>query len=384
MKQLSKYFVLSVCAGALLAACGAESPNTSAEARPEPAPMSVDVYTIDIRPIQNTISFSGRARAYREAEIRPEVSGLITDRLFEEGQQVSKGTALYKIDSARYAAELQSAKAGLERAEAASKLADETLVRFERLAGIRAVSRQEYDQALAAANQAKADINLQRASVDRTSIDFAKTTVRSPIAGQIGRSSVTTGALVTANQAQSLARILQLDPINVDVAVPSLRIIEFNRQLNEGELKLNDDNTADVDIILENGQPYEYRGKFAFREVSVDETAGSVTLRATVPNPDGTLLPGMYLRTNLNGSRFNSATTIPQDAVTRTARGETTVYVVSAANTVERRIIQTVGNLGNEWIVTDGLAQGDRVITSNLQRIREGMTVTPQIVTKDK
>lgn len=382
MIKYSKHLSVSVCAAMLLAACGAEGSGDATQAQPAPAPLSVDAYRVDIGPIQNTISFNGRARAFREAEIRPEVSGLITERLFEEGQQVSKGTALYKIDSARYAAEVQSAKAGLERAEAASKLADETLARFTRLSEIRAVSRQEYDQALAAANQAKADISLQRAAVDRTSIDFSKTTVRSPIDGQIGRSAVTTGALVTANQAQSLARILQLDPINVDVAVPSLRVIEFNRQLEEGEIKLNEDQTADVDIFLENGQPYDHPGKFAFREVSVDETSGSVTLRATVPNPDGTLLPGMYLKTNLNGSRFNAAATIPQDAVTRTVRGDATVFIVGPDNKVENRIIQTAGNLGNNWIVTEGLAQGELVVTSNLQRVREGMTVTPVVAPK--
>lgn len=382
MTNIPKHLALTVCSAIMLAACGVDSSDGVTAAQPAPAPMTVDTYQVNIGPIQNTISFNGRARAYREAEIRPEVSGLITERLFEEGQEVSKGTALYRIDSARYAAEMQSAEAGLERAEAASILADETLARFTRLSEIRAVSRQEYDQALAAANQAKADISLQRAVVDRTSIDLAKTTVRSPIDGQIGRSSVTTGALVTANQAQSLARILQLDPINVDVAVPSMRVIEFNRQLEEGEIQLNDDQTADVDIFLENGQRYEHPGKFAFREVSVDEASGSVTLRATVPNPNGTLLPGMYLKTNLNGSRFNAAATIPQDAVTRTVRGDATVFVIGPENKVESRVIQTAGNFGNDWIVTEGLAQGELVITSNLQRVREGMTVTPALVSK--
>lgn len=379
MNNFFKTLFLSAGLGLLLVSCGSEGADSAASARPEPAPLSVQIHIVEMGPVANMISLSGRAKAYREAEIRPEVSGLIVDRLFEEGQGVSKGTALYKIDGSRYAAEVQSAKAGLARAEAASKLADATLARFERLANIRAVSQQEYDQALASANQAKADINIQRAAVDTTSIDFRKTTIRSPIDGQIGRSSVTIGALVTANQATPLARILLLDPIYIDLAVPSLRVVEFNRQVRNGEIQVDDFNTANVDVILEDGQVYEHRGKIAFREVSVDETAGSVTLRATVPNPDGTLLPGMYLQTNLTGSRYEAATTVPQKAVTRTARGETVIYLVNSENQVEPRVIHTVGNIGSKWIVTDGLKAGEKIITSNLQGIREGMSVTPTI-----
>lgn len=384
MKTYSKYLALSILSGVMLVACGGEGADDFTQDQPEPAPLSVQVQTVEIGPVNRVISFSGRAKAYREAEIRPEVSGIIVDRLFEEGQDVSKGTALYKIDSARYEAEVESARAGLARSEAASILADETLARFERLASIRAVSQQEYDQALAAANQAKADINIQRAAVDRTSIDFRKTTIRSPIDGQIGRSSVTTGALVTANQAAPLARILLLDPIYIDLAVPSLRLLEFNRQLRDGDIQVDDFGTANVNVILEDGQLYEHRGKIAFSEVSVDETAGSVTLRATVPNPEGTLLPGMYLQTSLTGSRFEGATTVPQEAVMRTARGETVIYIANAENMVERRVIQTVGNSGNSWIVTDGLSSGEKIITSNLQGIREGMLVTPETSSEEQ
>ncbi len=378
MNNFPKTLFLLLCSGLFLYGCGQDAGN-AASGRPAPPPLSVQVHTVEIGPVANMIRLSGRAKAYREAEIRPEVSGLIVDRLFEEGQEVSKGTALYKIDSARYLAEVESAKAGLARAEAASKLADETLARFKRLADIRAVSQQEYQQALASSNQAKADINIQRAAVDRTNIDYQKTTLRAPIDGQIGRSSVTTGALVTANQATSLARILLLDPIYIDLAVASSRVVEFNRQVRSGEIQVDDFNTANVDVILENGQVYEHRGKIAFREVSVDETTGTVILRATVPNPDGTLLPGMYLQTNLTGSRYEAATTVPQEAVIRTARGDTAIYLVNAENTVERRFIKTDGNLGTHWIVTTGLNSGDKIITSNLQKVREGIPVTPVI-----
>lgn len=374
-KQISlKKLLPSSAAVLFLAACGTESVTAPP---PAPAPLSVQVHTVKLEPIDNIVSLSGRARAYREAEIRPEVSGLIVDRLFEEGQEVSRGTALYKIDDARYSAEVQSAKAALERSKSASQLADETLARFERLASIRAVSQQEYEQALATANQAKADINIQRAAVDRTTIDYEKTVIRAPISGQIGRSSVTTGALVTANQSQSLARILQLDPIYVDMAIPSVRVVDFNRKIKNGEIELDDKDTVEVGIIMEDGQPYDYPGKIAFAEVSVDENAGSVTLRTTVPNPDGTLLPGMYLQAEVPAGRFEAAATVPQEAVTRTARGEVAVFVSNADNIVERKSIQTVGNLGNSWIVTSGLKTGDKIITSNLQGIKEGMAVTP-------
>lgn len=384
MKYSIKYLTLSLIAGALLSACGDPIANSSGQNQAEPTPMSVRVQVVEVGPVARTINLSGRAVAYREAEIRPEVSGLIVDRLFEEGQSVSKGTALYKIDSSRYAAEVESAKAGLSRAEAASKLADETLARFERLAGIRAVSQQEYEQALAAANQAKADIDIQRAAVDRTSIDYKRTTIRSPIGGQIGRSSVTTGALVTANQAAPLARVLLLDPIYIDMAVPSLQFLEFNRQLRNGEIQVDDAGAANVNVLLEDGRLYEHRGKIAFSEVSVDETAGSVTLRATVPNPDGTLLPGMYLQTSFTGSRFERATTVPQEAVIRTARGEAVVYISNEQGLVERRIIQIEGNLGDSWIVTEGLGLGEKIITSNLQIIREGIPVTPTASSGEK
>jgi RND family efflux transporter MFP subunit len=334
------------------------------------------VQTIDIEfgSAPNTIELSGRARAMAEAEIRPQVSGIIQARLFTEGEVVKKGQALYQIDPAEYASAVQSAKATLNRAEAAAGSARETAKRYERLAAIKAVSQQEYEQASATAKQAEADIALQRAELNRAEIDLARTRIVSPIAGHIGRSDVTQGALVTANQATPLASVVQLDPINVDLTASAVRIMNIREQVANGQIATTD-GAIPVTIKFENGTTYKYTGQMEFSEAIVDESAGTVAVRVAVPNPDGVLLPGMFLRASLEAGRFENVVEVPQALVGRTPKGDATVMVVAADGTVAQRVVTIAGQSENSWIVREGFEPGDKIIVSNLQSIRAGMPV---------
>lgn len=354
-----------------LAACGAGNTGQSAQA---PAAPTVQTMDIEFGSVPNTVELSGRARAMAEAEIRPQVSGIIQARLFTEGEVVKKGQALYQIDPAEYASAVQSAKATLNRAEAAAGSARETAKRYERLAAINAVSQQEYEQASATAKQAEADIALQRAQLNRAEIDLARTRIVSPIAGNIGRSEVTQGALVTANQATPLASVVQLDPINVDLTASAVRIMNIREQVANGEIATTD-GAIPVTIKFENDTTYKHPGQMAFSEAIVDETAGTVAVRVTVPNPDGVLLPGMFLRASLEAGRFEHVVEVPQALVGRTPKGDATVMVLAADGTVAQRIVTIAGQSENSWIVRDGFEPGDKIITSNLQSIRAGMPV---------
>ncbi len=354
-----------------LAACGPGNAPQSAQAPAAPMVQTID---IEFGSAPNTIELSGRARAMAEAEIRPQVSGIIQARLFTEGEVVKKGQALYQIDPAEYASAVQSAKATLNRAEAAAGSARETAKRYERLAAIKAVSQQEYEQASATAKQAEADIALQRAELNRAEIDLARTRIVSPIAGHIGRSDVTQGALVTANQATPLASVVQLDPINVDLTASAVRIMNIREQVANGQIATTD-GAIPVTIKFENGTTYKYTGQMEFSEAIVDESAGTVAVRVAVPNPDGVLLPGMFLRASLEAGRFENVVEVPQALVGRTPKGDATVMVVAADGTVAQRIVTIAGQSENSWIVREGFEPGDKIIVSNLQSIRAGMPV---------
>lgn len=354
-----------------LAACGPGNAPQSAQAPAAPMVQTID---IEYGSAPNTIELSGRARAMAEAEIRPQVSGIIQARLFTEGEVVKKGQALYQIDPAEYASAVQSAKATLNRAEAAAGSARETAKRYERLAAIKAVSQQEYEQASATAKQAEADIALQRAELNRAEIDLARTRIVSPIAGHIGRSDVTQGALVTANQATPLASVVQLDPINVDLTASAVRIMNIREQVANGQIATTD-GAIPVTIKFENGTTYKYTGQMEFSEAIVDESAGTVAVRVAVPNPDGVLLPGMFLRASLEAGRFENVVEVPQALVGRNPKGDATVMVVAADGTVAQRIVTIAGQSENSWIVREGFEPGDKIIVSNLQSIRAGMPV---------
>ena len=376
MQKAKKSLPAFVLASALLlAACGKGS--AASEALQPLAPV-VETMTVRLTTVPNVIELSGRARAYAEAEIRPQVTGIIGERLFTEGDTVKKGQALYQIDAAEYAANVRSAEAALSRAQATANVARETAARFERLAKINAVSEQEYDQAVAAAGEAEAEIGIQKAALDRARIDLARTKITSPIEGRIGRSSVTQGALVTQNQTEPLARVLRTDPIYVDLTVSSARILSWRQQMAEGEIATTDQNTIPVDIILADGATYPLQGQLEFSEVNVEESAGTVAVRVVVPNPDGLILPGMFVRAKFVAGYYEDVATLPQSVVTRTPTGDASVMVVDKEGIVQQRLITVEQNGDNSWTVLSGLTQGEQVATANLQSIRAGMKVDPR------
>ena len=360
------------------AACGASEPAAPAQAAASaPAAAPVDVMVVHRTSIESTRELPGRARAFREAEIRPQVTGLIKSRLFTEGELVSQGQALYQIDSAEYAAAVNSAKAAVQRAEATAESARQTATRYERLAEINAVSRESLDQAVAAQRQAEADVAIQKAALQRSNIDLARTKVTSPIDGQIGRSTVTPGALVTENQAAALAIVQQLDPIYLDLTAGSSKILGWKRDIAEGRIQSSDGQSVSVSIKLEDGSTYSEPGRLEFSEVNVDESAGSVILRAVVPNPDGFILPGMYVNASFSAGTYDNVFLVPQGAVARTVKGEPTAMVVGKDGNAEVRNLTIVEVHGNDWIVSEGLEDGDKLIIGGLQKVRPGAPVMP-------
>ncbi|CEA06845.1 multidrug/solvent RND membrane fusion protein [Pseudomonas saudimassiliensis] len=342
---------------ALLSACG-DSAEPTAQAPQVP---QVGVVTISAQDFLLTTELPGRTKAFRMAEVRPQVNGIIQKRLFDEGSEVKAGDQLYQIDAAVYEAALKSAEA---TRLSASTLAD----RYEILVKDRAVSQQAYDEARAARLQADA-------ALERAKIDLRYTRVLAPISGRIGRSAVTEGALVSSGQAQALATIQQLDPIYVDVTQPSRDLLALRRDLDAGRLERAGDNAAKVTLQLEDGSQYEHDGKLEFSEVSVDAGTGSVTLRAVFPNPDRILLPGMFVHAQLVAGSRSDAILAPQQGVTRNPRGQAVAMLVTADNKVEQRIIQTERTVGNRWLVSEGLNVGDRLITEGLHMVQPGMQV---------
>ena len=360
-----------------LAACGGGHDSEPAQSSGASQQMAVAVGVIDLQSeeVQSVRELTGRARAFAEAEIRPQVTGLIQRRLFTEGQAVDEGEALYQIDPAEYRAEVRSAQAALRGARASAAAARETAERFEHLAEINAVSRQDYDNAVADMERAEADIGIREAALARAEIDLERTTVRSPISGQIGRSNVTQGALVTANQSTSLARVLQLDPIYIDLTTASSELLRWKQDVASGSISSIQDSNVPVTIHLENGSEFPETGQLGFSEVNVDEAAGTVIVRAVVPNPDGLLLPGMFVTASFSAGSYDRVFVIPQRALQRTPRGDGYVYVVDENNTAQSRTVSILESQGSNWIVTEGLEDGDQLIVSGLQSVRSGAPV---------
>ena len=349
----------ALCALLALTGCGHKK-----EAPPPPPPARVLVTTLKNQSVSLTTELPGRTIAYRVAEIRPQVSGVIQKRMFVEGSDVKSGRQLYQIDPAPY-------QAAYESAAATAASAKSQVERFRPLAEVNAVSKQDFDNAVATAAQNKA-------SADTAHINLVYTRLLSPIPGRIGRSAVTEGALVTANQTTALATVQQLDPIYVDVTQPSAVLLRLKRELAAGQLVAASSNEAEVQLTLEDGSSYGPRGKLQFIEVSVDETTGSVTLRALFPNPDKLLLPGMFVHEKIEEGQRNDALLVPQLAVTHNQKGEPTALVVGADNKVELRTLATERAIGDKWLVTSGLAAGDRVIVEGLQFAKPGATVKPE------
>ncbi|NKE44111.1 efflux RND transporter periplasmic adaptor subunit [Roseomonas frigidaquae] len=361
--------------GLILLTAACEDQPRGAAAQPAPPPTAVTVVTLQRQEVPVTTLLPGRTAAFQEAEVRPQVGGLVRERLLTEGQAVTAGQPLFQIDPATYEAALSRAEAALARAEATQRAAAGTANRYRTLVRTQAVSQQNLENAEAALREAQADVLSARASLETARIDLGHTRVTSPIAGRTGRSSVTVGALVTANQAASLVTVTQLDPIHVDVTQPSAALLQQRRDIESGALRRASAEIAPARLILEDGSRYPHPGQIQFSEVIVDQGTGSVTLRAVFPNPDQLLLPGMFVRAEVEEGVTDRALMVPQQAVLRTPRGEPMAYVVNAEGVVEQRILQAGRAIGTDWMVTGGVQAGDRVVVEGVQRIRPGARV---------
>lgn len=358
-------------AGMMVAGCGKKKDAGG----PPQGPPEVAVVTIQPQRVALTTELPGRTSAYLIAEVRPQVGGIIQKRLFTEGTDVKAGQVLYQIDPSTYQAAYASAKAALVRAEAnliPARLREE---RFRDLVKVKAVSQQDYDDAHAALKQAEADVASAKAAVETARINLAYTRVTAPISGRIGRSTVTDGALATANQAQALATIQQISSMYVDVTQSSSELLTLKRNLASGLLKNSGAAQAKVKLLLEDGTPYAQTGTLKFSEVTVDQSTGSITLRAVFPNPKQTLLPGMFVRAIVEEGVSEQAMLVPQRGVSRNPKGEATALVVGAGDKVEQRVIKVVRTVGENWLVNDGLKAGDRVIVEGIQRAKPGTQV---------
>jgi membrane fusion protein (multidrug efflux system) len=369
--------ILLIFLAGVLAGCG----QKEAQGQVGPPPKAeVEVVVLHSQPVSLTTELPGRTTAFRVANVRPQVSGVILKRLFTEGDEVSEGQQLYQIDPAYYQASLASAQASLLHAEASVAAAQATVDRYRPLVSAAAVSRQDLDNAVATLKQGQADVASARAAIKTAEINLAYTKVISPISGRTGRSSVTEGALVTANQTTSLVTVTQLNPIYVDVTQPTSTILRFRRELAAGQIKSAGDNQAVAGLTLEDGTSYEQEGKLQFSEVTVDQGTGSVTLRALFPNDQGVLLPGMFVRATIEEGIRQDGILAPQQGVTHNERGEPTALVVGQDGKVELRVLTTDRAIGEKWLVTKGLNDGDRLIVKGLQMVRPGAQVAAREV----
>ena len=342
-----------------------------------PPPPVPEVATVTVQPQQVvlTTELPGRTSAYLVAEIRPQVNGIIQKRLFTEGSDVKAGQVLYQIDPAPFQAALDSARAALAKSEA-NLLA--TRLRFERYKGLlaeKAVSQQDYDDREAALKQAEADIEYWKAAVETARINLGYTRVTAPISGRIGKSNVTDGALVTAYQPIALATIQQLDPIYVDVPQSTTELLRLRRRLEDNRLNQNGTNQKKVKLILEDGTAYPLEGTLQFRDVTVDPTTGSVVLRVVFPNPEGVLLPGMFVRAVVKEGINEQAILIPQQAVSRDPKGNPIALIVDGEGKIQQRMLTLDRAIGDKWLVSSGLASGDRVVVEGMQKVRPGASV---------
>ena len=355
----------------MMTGCG----KKTAAAPPKAGPPEVGVIEIKPQRVALTTELSGRTSPYLIAEVRPQVSGIIQKRVYTEGSDVKAGQVLYQIDPATYQAAHASARAAEARAEAnliPARLKEE---RYRELVKIKAVSQQDYDNAFASLKQAEADVASARAAVETARINLAYTRVTAPISGRIGRSTVTNGALVTANQPAALATIQQLSSMYVDVTQSNAEMLKLKQNLASGLLKKDSAGQARVKLILEDGTAYPLTGTLKFSEVSVDPSTGSITLRAVFPNPKQTLLPGMFVRAILEEGINEQAILVPQRGVSRNPAGNATVMVVGAEEKVEPRVIKVARTIGDNWLVSEGLKTGDRVILEGTQKARPGTPV---------
>lgn len=369
MMQKGSILGMLACASALaLAACGEKQ-------QPAPPPPAVGVVKIAAGSASLVNELPGRIAAVETAEVRPQISGIIRQRLFEEGSYVHAGQVLYQIDDGPYRAALAQAKGSLATANATIRSTGLQAQRYKDLVGINAVSRQEYDDAVAAAQQARATVAAQQGAVQAAQVNQNFTRIRAPISGRIGRSLFTPGALVQTGQADPLAMIQRTDRIYVDITQSAAQIIDLKQAMQRGGVNAADG--ARIQLLLPNGTTYPIEGRLQFSEVTVEPTTGAVTLRATFPNPEGLLLPGMYVRARLVEGMVENAILAPQQGISRDARGRATALVVGKDNKVELRQVEVDRMVGDKWIVTKGLKPGDALIVEGLVNLKPGAVVKP-------
>ncbi|MBI5141364.1 MAG: efflux RND transporter periplasmic adaptor subunit [Nitrospirae bacterium] len=370
MIVIARMIVIAGCL--MIAGCGKKAGGNMP---PQVGAPEVGVVVVQPQRVALSTELSGRTVPQQIAEVRPQVGGIIQKRVFTEGTDVEAGQVLYQIDPAMYQAAFESAKAAMARAEANRDAARLKEQRKSELVQTNMVSRQDYDDAHAALKQAEADVALTGAAVEIARINLAYTDVKAPISGRIGRSAMSEGALVTAGQPAALATIQQIDPMYVDVTQSTADMLKLRRNLADGVLKKGGSAQAAVKLLLEDGSAYPLAGTLRFSEVTVDQDTGSVTLRAVFPNPDKSLLPGMFVRAILEDGVNENAILVPQRGVTRNPKGDAMVMVVGGEEKVEPRVIRVVRTVGENWLVSDGLKAGDRIILEGIQRARPGTPV---------
>lgn len=344
--------------------------------------VEVGVLALKKQPVPMTVEVAGRTSALATAEIRPQVDGIIKRRVFTEGSSVKAGDLLYEIDPSSYQAAYDAAAASLQKAQAAVPSAQAKVDRYDQLVGANSVTGQNLDDAKASLAQAIADVAAAMATLEQAQINLTHTKVTAPIDGLIGTSSVTEGALVTANQTTALAIIRQIDPINVDLSDSSVNLLRIRGLMESGRLKRTD-GPPKVTLTLEDGSTYPQQGQLESTDPSVSQTTGTFTIRVRFANSERKLLPGMYVRARINVGTDEGGFLVPQRAVDRNAKGAATAMFVTADNKVETRILSTVQAVGNDWLVDDGIVEGDRLIVDGLQKIRDGQTVEAVPVTLD-
>lgn len=372
VRRLTSAFAVSGLV--LLGACDSGVPDSRAQTASMPPP-EVTVLTVQPEPVTLTRELPGRTRPFLVAEVRPQVTGIVRKRLFDEGSQVRSGQPLYQLEDDTYRASVESAAAAVARAEATLESAQLQATRIAGLARANAVSRQDHDNAVAALRQAQADLKATQAAQRNAAILLEHASIRSPISGRIGKSAVTVGALVTANQATALATVQQFAPMYVDVAQSATELLQLRREIEAGKLSAARD--IPVTIVLEDGSPYPHKGKLTFADLSVEPGTGSFLLRVEVPNPDDWLLPGMYVRAIVSVGERSDGILVPTQSVQRDAKGSASVVVVDADDVVHPRPVQTSRTVGQRTLIDAGLQAGDRVIVEGLQKVQPGGKVRP-------
>ncbi len=371
--------ILVLAGGSVLTGCDSDKTQQHTQAQPA----HVGIVTLKSQLLTVTTELPGRTAAFRIAEVRPQISGIILQRHFVEGSDVTALMSMYQIDPAPYEAVYNSAKGELAKAQAAAALAKLTVGRYQPLLGTQYISQQEYDEAVSGLRQANASVIVAQAAVETARINLAYTRVTAPISGRSGQSSVTEGALVTSGQAAPLVTVQQINPIYVAVTQSSDAFLRLRKELASGALKQKNsekDGKTAIRLLLDDNSEYAQTGTLDFTGITVDESTNSITIRALFPNPDQLLLPGMFVRARLDGVK-NDALLVPQRSVTRNPRGDAVAMVVGEGNKVELRTLTTGRAIGDQWLVTSGLKAGDRVIVTGAQKIRPGAQVTIQEIT---